>query len=345
MRSGHFILGSECAAFEEEFASYSNVKHCIGVANGLDALTLTLRAMEIGPGQEVLVPAHTFIATWMAVSAAGATPVPVDVDQRTFNIAPHMVEAAITPRTAAIIPVHLYGAPADMTPIRHIAQRRGLRIIEDAAQAHGATYDGVKAGKLGDAACFSFYPAKNLGCLGDGGGVLTDDDIIAARVRKLRNYGSVTKYSHEMLGFNSRLDEMQAAFLRVKLSRLDEWNERRNSIADRYHNELAGLPGLKLPVVRPGSKHAWHLYVVRHPQRDQLQEMLRVRNVQTLVHYPTPPHKTQAYADKPLPAIMKNSEELASTILSLPIGPHQTSTQTDAVITAVRHAVVELSRS
>lgn len=344
MASGHFILGPECEAFEREFSSYATVKHCIGVANGLDALTLTLRAMNIGAGKEVLVPGHTFIATWMAVTAAGATPVPIDSDKQTYNIDIHRLEAAITAKTAAIMPVHLYGEPANMTAIREIAERHRLRIIEDAAQAHGATFDGIKTGKLGDAACFSFYPAKNLGCFGDGGAVLTDDDNVAARLRKLRNYGGVAKYSHEMLGFNSRLDEIQAACLRVKLLRLDEWNDRRRTIASRYSRELAELPELTLPVTDTRSKSAWHLYVIRHPQRDRLQQLLRAMNVHTLIHYPTSPHMAPAFSNDLSSVALSVSEELSSTVLSLPIGPHQTIAQTDAVIRAVKGATVELSK-
>jgi dTDP-4-amino-4,6-dideoxygalactose transaminase len=231
MDSGWFVLGDELAAFEAEFAAYCGARHCVGVGNGLDALHLILRAMQIGPGDEVIVPANTYIATWLAVSYAGAAPVPVEPDPRTFNLDPARVEAAVTPRTKAVMPVHLYGQPADVDAVREVAARHGLRVIEDAAQAQGARYRGRAAGSLADAAGFSFYPGKNLGAAGDAGAVTTDDDALAAELRRLRNYGSPAKYQHDVKGFNSRLDELQAAVLRVKLRRLDEWNARRAAVA------------------------------------------------------------------------------------------------------------------
>lgn len=322
MESGWFITGREVEAFETEFAAYCGVKHCIGVGNGLDALHLILRALEIGPGDEVIVPSNTYIATWLAVSYAGATPVPVEPDPLTHNIAPELIEAAITPRTKAIIPVHLYGQPADMDPITALAARRGLKVIEDAAQAHGARYRARRAGSLGDAAGFSFYPGKNLGALGDGGAVTTDDDALAERVRLLRGYGSKVRYCHEVKGFNSRLDELQAAFLRVKLARLDQWNERRREIAKCYLTQVK-TAGLRLPSVLEGTEPVWHLFAACHPERERLQATLKGAGVETLIHYPVPPHRQDAYRDMGLPAgSYPISERLAREVLSLPIGPH-----------------------
>src|SRR5262245_46017336 len=257
MNSGWYILGEEVTAFEKEFAEYCGARHCVGVGNGLEALQLILRAMGIGPGDEVIVPANTYIATWLAVSNAGATVVPVEPDERTFNLDPELIKAAITPKTKAILPVHLYGQPADMDPINEIARRRGLRVIEDAAQAHGACYRNRRAGSLGDAAGWSFYPTKNLGAYGDAGAVTTDDDALADRVRLLRNYGSVSKYYNEEKGINSRLDELQAAFLRVRLKYLAEWNRRRGRIAARYLEELRETD-LILPAVCEGAEPVWH---------------------------------------------------------------------------------------
>ncbi|HRJ73182.1 MAG TPA: DegT/DnrJ/EryC1/StrS family aminotransferase [Terrimicrobiaceae bacterium] len=324
MDSGWVLLGKELEAFEAEFAAYSGTRHCIGVANGLDALHLLLRAMQIGPGDEVLVPSNTFIATWLAVSYAGATPIPVEPDQRTYNIDPGRLEAAITRRTKAIIPVHLYGQPADMDPINAITAKHGLKVIEDNAQAQGAKYKGRPTGSLGDAAATSFYPGKNLGAFGDGGGVTTNDDDLADRVRTLRNYGSKVKYHYEYQGMNSRLDEIQAAFLRVKLSVLDAWNSRRKAIAATY---LAGLGGrrsdLVLPFVPEWADPVWHLFVIRHPQRDALQKHLASAGVGTQIHYPIPCHQTAAYRKEGQPSYsLPIAEELSGTVLSLPIGPH-----------------------
>src|SRR5574340_67007 len=251
MEAGQDILGEEVEAFEAEFAAYCGVRHCIGVGNGLEALHLILRACGIGPGDEVIVPANTYIATWLAVSYAGGTPVPVEPDNRTFNLDPDLVEQKITARTRAILPVHLYGQAAEMAPLLEIARRHGLHVIEDAAQAHGARVDGRRAGGLGDAAGWSFYPTKNLGAIGDAGAVTTNDDQLADKIRLLRNYGSRTKYFNEMKGFNSRLAPLQAAMLRVKLQHLEAWNERRRSLAQIYLRALEGAPGLQLPYV-PG---------------------------------------------------------------------------------------------
>jgi len=340
MDSGWYLLGKELAAFEAEFAAYCGVAHCVGVGNGLDALHLILRAWNIGPGDEVIVPSNTFIATWLAVSYAGATPVPVEPDARTFNLAPEKIEAAISPRTKAIMPVHLYGQPADMDAILAVAREHGLKVVEDAAQAHGARYRRRRAGGLADAAGFSFYPGKNLGALSDAGAVTTDDNELADRVRQLRNYGSKEKYFHDFKGFNSRLDEFQAAFLRVKLAKLDAWNERRCAIARRYLEALRDVKDLVLPFVPTWAEPVWHLFVVRHPRRNQLQQQLTEAGIGTLIHYPVPPHLSGAYADAGwgrgrLPV----AEAMADTVLSLPIGPHLTTHEADTVMTALREAL------
>lgn len=340
MRSAWYILGKEVEAFEQEFATYCGVKHCVGVGNGLEALHLILRAYDIGDGDEVIVPSNTYIATWLAVSYAGAVPVPVESDSKTFNLDPDRIAAALTPKTKAIIPVHLYGQPADMDPIMALARRHGLKVIEDNAQAQGARYKGRRTGSLGDAAGHSFYPGKNLGAFGDAGGVTTDDAALADRVRTLRNYGSKKKYYNEVMGYNSRLDEMQAALLRVKLNVLDQWNQRRAVVAQRYLREIKPVPGLVLPFVSTWVEPVWHLFVVRHPNRDGLQQKLNAAGIGTLIHYPVPAHLSGAYADAgwkrgdfPL------AENSADTVLSLPIGPHLTPSQADLVIEAVNAAV------
>src|SRR5262245_57649055 len=274
MNSGWYILGEEVTAFEKEFAEYCGARHCVGVGNGLEALQLILRAMGIGPGDEVIVPANTYIATWLAVSNAGATVVPVEPDERTFNLDPELIKAAITSKTKAILPVHLYGQPADMGPINDIARRHGLKVIEDAAQAHGARYRDHRAGSLGDAAGWSFYPTKNLGAYGDAGAVTTDDHELAEKVRLLRNYGSKKKYVNEEKGLNSRLDELQAALLRVRLRHLDEWNSRRVRIAAKYIEELSDTE-LIMPDVCEGADPVWHLFVVQSGRRASLQSHLK----------------------------------------------------------------------
>jgi dTDP-4-amino-4,6-dideoxygalactose transaminase len=337
MESGWYILGEEVEAFEAEFAAYCGVRHCVGVANGLEALHLVLRAYGIGPGDEVIVPANTYIATWLAVSYAGATPIPVEPDADTYNLNPELVEAAISPRCRAILPVHLYGQPADMDPLLEIAHRHSLKVIEDAAQAHGATYHTRRAGSIGDAACWSFYPGKNLGAMGDAGGITTDDDELSDRVRVLRNYGSRTKYANEVKGFNSRLAPLQAAFLRVKLRHLDEWNRRRKLVAAAYLEGLAGVENLKLPTVLAGTESAWHLFVIQHPRRDELQRHLAEGGIGTLIHYPVPPHLSQAYGELGLKAgTFPISEAMAQRALSLPLGPHLLPAQLQAVMDAVR---------
>ena len=320
MSSGWYILGEELRAFESEFAEYCNVKYCIGVGNGLDALHLILRALNIGEGDEVLVPSNTFIATWLAVSYAGAIPVPVEPDETTYNIDTTRIEMAITERTKAIMPVHLFGQPADMEPILQIAERYQLKVIEDAAQAHGARYKGKRTGGLGNAAGFSFYPGKNLGAFGDGGAITTNDPMIAENLKSLRNYGSQKKYIHNVKGFNSRLGELQAAFLRVKLRHLDEWNARRRELVKCYWRCLAGSKVL-LPEIPFGLDPVFHLFVIRTINRDILQAGLKEVGIETLIHYPTPPHKQSAYRstqDYSLPV----AERLAHEMLSLPIGPH-----------------------
>lgn len=340
LESGWYILGGEVEAFEQEFADYCEVAHCIGVGNGLDALHLILKGMEIGPGDEVIVPSNTFIATWLAVSYAGATPVGVEPDAATGNIDPVRIEAAITPRTRAILPVHLYGQPADMDPICAIARRHGLRVFEDAAQAHGARYKGRRAGALADAAGFSFYPGKNLGAFGDGGAITTDDAELAEKIRTLRNYGSKQKYQHEYLGYNSRLDEIQAAMLRVKLRHLDEWNYRRQAAADRLSAGLSMNKALVLPAVPCWAEPSWHLYVVRCRQRDKLQEKLTAAGISTLIHYPVPPHLQPAYAGMGASlGTFPIAERLAGEVLSLPMGSHLSRESLDVIVASVNTAI------
>lgn len=334
LASGRYILGAETEAFESEFAQYTDSAHCIGVANGLDSLLLALKAMDIGPGDEVIVPSHTFIATWLAVSHCGASLVPVEPDPATYNLDPARIEAAITPRTKLILPVHLYGQPADLTPILAIARQHGLRVLEDAAQAQGARYQDRRIGSHGDAVAWSFYPGKNLGALGDAGAVTTNDAGIAERIRTLRNYGSQRKYVNEVLGYNSRLDPIQAAILRVKLRHLDEWNRRRRAIADLYNQQLAATD-LVLPATAKGSASSWHLYVVRSPRRDAISEALKTAGIETLIHYPIAAHQQQAYASQALPALPL-AEQLAAEVLSLPIGPHLSLQQAERVATAVK---------
>jgi dTDP-4-amino-4,6-dideoxygalactose transaminase len=335
---GWFTQGNQLSEFEKEYAEYCGVKYCIGVGNGLDALHLILQAYEIGEGDEVIVPSNTYIATWLAVTQAGAVPIPVEPDERTYNINPLSIESAITPKTKAIMPVHLYGQPADMDEINLIAAKYGLRVIEDAAQSHGALYKGRRSGSLGNAAGHSFYPGKNLGALGDGGAVTTNDENLAQRLRILRNYGSSIKYVNEIKGYNSRLDEMQAAFLRIKLRVLDEWNGRRKKIADCYLNELAGT-GLVLPYVPEWADPVWHLFVVRTKDRTHFQEHLNNLDIGTLIHYPIPPHLQSAYADLGYrPDDFPLCEKLANEVLSLPIGPHLINQEIKSINLAIKHA-------
>jgi dTDP-4-amino-4,6-dideoxygalactose transaminase len=337
LQSGHVIMGPELLAFEQEFADFCGAGHCVGVGNGLDALALALRAKGIGPGDEVLVPSQTFIATWLAVSMIGATAIPVEVDPCTYLMDPMKIAGKLTQRTKGIIPVHLFGLPADMDPINHIASEHGLFVLEDAAQAHGARYQGNRTGVLGDAAAFSFYPTKNLGGMGDGGAVVTNDAGLAEDLRRLRNYGSRKKYVHEVAGVNSRLDEIQAAILRTKLPYLDDWNARRKAVAEAYQIGLRDLPGLILPVVPSNCEHVYHLYVIRTKRRDELQSYLADRGVTTLIHYPVAPHSQKAYAqygitDGDLPI----ATQVARETLSLPIWPQMPFSDVDAVVTHIR---------
>ena len=318
--SGWYILGPEVEAFEAEWAEYCGASHAVGVGNGLDALTLALRALEIGPGDEVIVPSNTYIATWLAVSAVGATPVPVEPDESTYNIDPDLISEAITPRTKALLPVHLYGQPADLDPILAIARQHNLAVVEDAAQAHGARYKGQRIGAHGDVVCWSFYPGKNLGALGDAGAITTNRADLADCIRVLRNYGSREKYVNEMQGVNSRLDPLQAAVLRVKLKRLDEWNLRRCLIASFYTERIASS-SLILPSVFACTDPVWHLYVVRTSERVALQSLLNDACIGSLIHYPTPPYRQRAFGGK-MDNMLPLADRLALEVLSLPMGPH-----------------------
>lgn len=337
VRSGWYIRGEETAAFEREFAAFTGAKHAVGVGNGLDAIALALQALGIGPGDEVIVPSNTYIATWIAVAHIGAHPVAVEPIVGQWNLDPTRVENAITPRTRALVPVHLFGQPADLVELLAVAEKHGLVVVEDAAQAHGASYHGRRIGAHGHAVAWSFYPGKNLGALGDGGAVTTDNPDVAARVRSLGNYGSSQKYVNELLGANSRLDEIQSAVLRVKLQHLDSWNSRRRTTAQRYADELADIPGLRLPDVAAGREHAWHVYVVDHASRDELQKHLAANGIQTLVHYPIPPHLSGAFAPLGLAeGTFPIAERAARTHLSLPIGPHLSEENVTQVIDACR---------
>jgi dTDP-4-amino-4,6-dideoxygalactose transaminase len=336
--SGWYVMGEELAAFEAEFAAYCGVRHAVGTGNGLDALSLVLRAWremgELAEGDEVIVPANTFIASFLAVSENGLRPVPVEPDAVTFNLDPARVEAAIGPRTRVIMPVHLYGQLADMAALADIAGRRGLLLLEDAAQAHGASLGRTRAGAFGHAAGFSFFPTKNLGALGDGGAVVTDDDQLATYVAALRNYGSEVKYDHPMRGINSRLDEIQAAMLRVKLRYLDADTARRRAIARAYREGITH-PAIVLPHVADEKAHVWHLFVVRCAWRDALQRHLRALGIQSQVHYPVPPHHQAAYAE--LAGLsLPLTERLHQDVLSLPMSPVLTDAQVARVISACR---------
>ncbi|WP_156661524.1 DegT/DnrJ/EryC1/StrS aminotransferase family protein [Mycobacterium sp. 852002-51163_SCH5372311] len=337
VRGGWYVLGEETAAFEREFAALTGAAHAVGVANGLDAIALALQALGIGTGDEVIVPTNTFIATWLAVVRIGARPVGVEPIVGQWTLDPARVEHAITPRTRAIVPVHLFGQPADLHELLALARKHGLVVVEDAAQAHGARYARQRIGAHGHAVAWSFYPGKNLGAFGDGGAVTTNDAEVAARVRALGNYGSSEKYVHDFVGANSRLDEIQSAVLRVKLEHLDNWNARRRAIAQRYAQELADIPGLSLPEVGPNREHVWHLYVVDHELRDQLQRHLASRGIQTLVHYPIPPHLSGAFSSLGLTkGAFPIAEKAARTHLSLPIGPHLSDENVTLVIDACR---------
>lgn len=333
--TGWYILGAEVEAFESEYADHCEARHCVGVGNGLDALHLALCAMDVGVGDEVIVPSNTYIATWLAVSQCGATPVPVEPVEATYNIDPALIEAAITPRTKVILPVHLYGQPAQMKPILAIAREHGLRVLEDAAQAHGARYDGRRIGAHGDAVAWSFYPGKNFGALGDAGAVTSDDQELADRIRVLRNYGSSRKYINDVQGYNSRLDPIQAAALRVKLKYLDAWNAQRVEIAHQYLDGLANSD-LILPAVADSVESVWHLFVVRSAHRNTIESKLSDAGVGSLIHYPIPPHEQEAYKNLGFSAdAFPIASRMAKEVLSLPIGPHLSASDVREVITAV----------
>jgi dTDP-4-amino-4,6-dideoxygalactose transaminase len=335
LSSGWFLLGPELAAFESEWSTYTQSHFAVGVANGLEAIHLCLQALGIGAGDEVIVPSHTYVATWLAVSHSGATPVPVEPDETTCNIDPSLIERAITRRTKAILPAHLYGHPADLDPILEIARKYGLKVIEDGAQAHGATYKGRRIGSHGDAVAWSFYPAKNLGALGDAGAITTNDEDFALRLKQLRNYGSRVRYVCDMKGYNSRLEEIHAAVLRVKLRCLDQWNNRRRQIAKQYLNAINGFP-LKLPMEKTWGHHVWHLFVIRSAQRNQLQDHLHRHGIGTLIHYPIPPHEQVAYAKLGLtPESYPIAHQISQEVLSLPAGPHLSASHCEKIIETI----------
>jgi dTDP-4-amino-4,6-dideoxygalactose transaminase len=324
MESGWYILGDEVSEFEHEFANYCGVKFCVGVANGLEALTIALKAWDIGPSDEVIVPSNTYIATWLAVTQVGAKIVPVEPDESTYNLDPDKIESAITEKTKVILPVHLYGQPADMDNICKLSNKYGLKTLEDSAQAHGASYKGKKTGSLGDASGFSFFPSKNLGTFGDGGAVTTNDEELVKKIRILRNYGSSKKYVNELIGYNSRLDELMAAFLRVKLHYLDEWNSRRKKIAEWYLKTLPRtFPDLVLPMVPNWADPCWHLFVIRTASRDAFQSKLTENGIGTLIHYPIPPHLQKAYEQLHYTqGAYPIAEKMAKEVLSIPMGIH-----------------------
>ena len=331
LSSGWYILGPEVEAFEEEFSNYCQAKHCAGVANGLDALILALRAMDIGPGDEVIVPSNTYIATWLAVSHCGAVPVPVEPDEKTYNIDPELIESSIGEKTKAIIPVHLYGQPADLEPILEIARKYDLYVLEDAAQCHGAKYKGKRIGSHGDAVAWSFYPGKNLGALGDGGAVTSNNSEITDKIKILRNYGSEKKYFNQVIGYNSRLDPLQAAVLRVKLKYLDEWNQRRVKIAEKYLSNI-NCKELILPCVKDDCDHVWHLFAILHNDRDSFQDLLNNKSISTVVHYPIPPHMQKAYREHSFDEYdLHHTEVLSRQLVSLPIGPHLSDDEVEYV--------------
>jgi dTDP-4-amino-4,6-dideoxygalactose transaminase len=335
--AGWYVLGPEVTQFEQAYSAFNQVAHTIGVGNGLEALTLALRALGIGRGDEVLVPSNTYIATWLAVSHVGAVPVPVEPDPATSNLDPEHLAAALTPRTRAIMPVHLYGQPCRMTEIMTLASQHGLLVVEDNAQAQGATFAGQPTGSFGEASGTSFYPTKNLGALGDAGAITTNNAEVAARLRQLRNYGSDQKNQHELLGYNSRLDELQAAVLSSKLRHLAAWTAQRRQLAAWYSHHLADIPGVRLPAVAPGAEPVWHLYVVHTAQRDALHKYLAACGIGTLIHYPTPPHQQPAYARLNLGrSKFPLAEQLAATCLSLPLWPGMTEEMVATVAARVR---------
>lgn len=332
VRGNKYILGEQLSSLEQELAAHEQTKLCVGVGSGLDAITILLRALGIGPGDEVIVPAFTFIATWFGVTHAGATLVPVDVNPGTANIDLEAAQAAITSRTVAILGVNLYGRPVDFDGLELVSERSGILLLTDAAQSFGAETAGVRVMSRGTAATTSFYPGKNLGAFGDAGAVFVNDLQIADRMKVLRNYGSVVKYRHEALGLNSRLDELQAIVLRTKLPHVDAWNRRRAEIAERYTKALTGSEFLSAPSTSDSS--VWHLYVIRTRNRSSLREWLRSRGIETIIHYPTPPYRQLAYQDQAF-GRFPVSDALSEEVLSLPIGPHMSDTQVDYVIDSI----------
>jgi dTDP-4-amino-4,6-dideoxygalactose transaminase len=335
LEASRFILGQQGEAFEREFAAYCGAGHAVGVGSGTEALHLALRACGVGPGDEVITAPNTAVPTVCAIDFAGAVPVFADIDPLTFNLDPGQLERCLTPRTKAIVPVHLYGQPADIEPVCEFARQHGLRVVDDAAQAHGAEYRGRRVGTLADATAWSFYPSKNLGAYGDAGAVTTDDPELAQRLRMLRNYGEERRYYHTLRGFNSRLDEIQAAILRVKLRHLDAWNERRRAIAARYQKAIHH-PAVRLPTEAPWARHVFHLYVIRVRQRDALREHLAAREIGAQIHYPLLVYRQAAYAylDVP-PGSCPAAERAADEVLSLPLYPELTDAQVEAVAAAV----------
>lgn len=333
--SGRYVLGAEVADFERAFAAACQTRYAIGVGNGLDALALALEAAGVRAGDEVVVPAHTFIATWLAVTQLGAVPRAAEPEEGRYNVSARTLEAALTPRTRAVVVVHLYGEPVEMEPVESLVRLRGLVLIEDAAQAHGARCGGRPVGSFGEAAAFSFYPGKNLGAMGDGGALTCSDERVWQRALRLRNYGAVRKYEHELRGRNSRLDALQAAVLRVKLAHLDGWNERRRRTAALYRRELADLGGLELPATLPGNDPVWHLFVVGTARRDALAAHLAADGIETLVHYPVPVYRSPAFAEYG-PAHATRSDDLSREVLSLPIGPHLGEADAGRVVASVR---------
>lgn len=335
--SGWYVMGENLKTFEAEYASFSKTNHSIGVANGLDALIIALRALGIGPGDEVIVPSNTYIASWLSVSAVGATPVAVEPRLSTYNINPELIEAAITPRTKAIMPVHLYGQACEMEAIMNIATKHNLFVVEDNAQAQGATFAGQLTGSFGQINATSFYPGKNLGAFGDAGAITTSDDELFKTAMVMRNYGSEKKYHNEMKGMNSRLDELQAALLSVKLKYLNNWSDERRAIADKYNNMLAGVGDLVLPEVAAGATHVYHLYVLRTTQRDALQKYLAENGVGTLIHYPIPPHRQLAYAEMNLPeGTYPLAEQMSKEVLSLPIFVGMKELEIEKVVSEIK---------
>ncbi|MBO3273438.1 DegT/DnrJ/EryC1/StrS family aminotransferase [Hymenobacter defluvii] len=341
--SGQLVLGEEVAGFEKEYARFNGTVECVGVGNGLDALYFALLALDIGPGDEVIVPSNTYIATWLAVTKTGATPVPVEPDPATSNLNPDLLPAAITPRTRAILPVHLYGQACRMTEIMHIARHYGLSVVEDNAQAQGATFAGQPTGSFGELNGTSFYPGKNLGALGDAGAVTTNNPELAHKIRLLRNYGSQQKYYNDVLGHNSRLDELQAAVLRVKLPFLTTWTAQRQQLATWYNSYLADIPTLGLPALQPGATHVYHLYVIHTPHRNALQRYLAGRGITTMIHYPVPPHRQLAYKGLALQQPLLIAEQLADTCLSLPLWPGMTQAQIGRIANTIRAYYSEIA--